>query len=245
MDLFSIKDKTVLISGASRGIGLVLANGMSKEGANVFGFGRTNLKEHTNINFQYFQNDLADYNTTKNNVMKIIKKTRKIDILINTAGITNSNNTKNLLENFKKVLDVNLIAPFNLINQVIPIMKKNNSGSIINITSINAHQGFPDNPSYISSKGGLSSLTQSLALDLGKYNIRVNNLAPGYIKTNMTKKSYMNEEEFKKRVSRTILQRWGDPDDLLGPCIFLASDASKYITGSDLIVDGGWLAKGL
>ena len=124
MDLFSIKDKTVLISGASRGIGLVLANGMSKEGANVFGFGRTNLKEHTNINFQYFQNDLADYNTTKNNVMKIIKKTRKIDILINTAGITNSNNTKNLLENFKKVLDVNLIAPFNLINQVIPIMKK-------------------------------------------------------------------------------------------------------------------------
>ena len=177
--------------------------------------------------------------------MANVIKTSKIDILVNSAGITNANNTKNLLENFKKVLDTNLIAPFNLINQVIPIMKQNNSGSIINISSINAYQGFPENPSYISSKGGLSSLTQSLAFDLGKYNIRVNNLVPGYIKTTMTEKSYMDEIGYQKRLSRIILNRWGDPNDLLGPCIFLASDASRYITGSDLVVDGGWLTKGL
>ena len=116
-------------------------------------------------------------------------------------------------------------------------------GSIINITSLNSEIAFPNNPAYVSTKGGLKQLTKSLALDLGKYNIRVNNLGPGYIKTNMTKFGWKNNR--KKIEDRTILGRWGEPRDLVGTIIFLLSDASSYITGQDIYVDGGYLTKGL
>mgnify|MGYP001274054315 FL=1 len=122
-------------------------------------------------------------------------------------------------------------------------MKK--GGSIINVTSLGSVLGFPDNPSYVSSKGGLKMLTKSLAVDLGKKGIRVNNLLPGYMKTAMTKKSFMNKDLKEERDKRIIINRWGNSTDLIGPCIFLASDSSSYITGSDILVDGGWIAKGL
>ena len=122
-------------------------------------------------------------------------------------------------------------------------MKK--GGSIINVTSLGSVLGFPDNPSYVSSKGGLKMLTKSLAVDLGKKGIRVNNLLPGYMKTAMTKKSFMNKDLKEERDKRIIMNRWGNPTDLIGPCIFLASDSSSYIPGSDILVDGGWTAKGL
>ena len=88
-------------------------------------------------------------------------------------------------------------------------------------------------------------LTKALAMDLGSRGIRVNNLCPGYIHTDMTHKSYINKEAYERRLNRTILNRWGDPKDLIGPAIFLISDASQYVTGIDLVVDGGWLVKGL
>ena len=124
-------------------------------------------------------------------------------------------------------------------------MKKQRSGSIINVTSINAELGFPNNPAYAASKGGLRMLTKSLAKDFGKYGISVNNLGPGYIITEMTKNSYQNKKSRMIRQKHTLLGRWGDVTDLIGPCIFLASNASGYITGQDIYVDGGWLANGL
>jgi NAD(P)-dependent dehydrogenase (short-subunit alcohol dehydrogenase family) len=124
-------------------------------------------------------------------------------------------------------------------------MKKQKSGVIINITSINAELAFPNNPAYVSSKGGLKQLTKSLALDLGKYGIRVNNIGPGYIRTDMTKKSWLNKSRRKKIEEKTMLGRWGVSEDLSGLVIFLSSDSSSYITGQDFYVDGGWLAKGL
>ena len=124
-------------------------------------------------------------------------------------------------------------------------MKKRFIGSIINITSINAELGFPNNPAYVTSKGGLKMLTKSLARDFGKYGIRVNNLGPGYIVTEMTKKSYQNKKSRMIKQRHTLLGRWGDLTDLIGPCVFLASDASGYVTGQDIYVDGGWLANGL
>ena len=120
---------------------------------------------------------------------------------------------------------------------------KATGGSIINITSLNAELAFPDNPAYVAFKGGLKQLTKSLALDLGKYNIRVNNLGPGYIRTNMTKKGWANNR--KKIEEKTILGRWGEPKDLVGTIIFLLSNASSYITGQDIYVDGGYLVNGL
>ena len=121
------------------------------------------------------------------------------------------------------------------------MMKK--SGVIINITSINAEFAFPNNPAYIYTKGGLKQLTKSLAVDLGKYNIRVNNVGPGYIKTNMTKQGWKKNR--KQIEDRTILGRWGEPEDLVGTIVFLLSSASSYITGQDIYVDGGYLTKGL
>ena len=120
---------------------------------------------------------------------------------------------------------------------------KKTGGSMINITSLNSELGFPNNPAYVSMKGGLKQLTKSLAIDLGEFNIRVNNLGPGYIKTNMTTGSWKNRKI--EIEDRTILGRWGEPEDLLGAVIFLLSSASNYITGQDIYVDGGYLAKGL
>ena len=120
---------------------------------------------------------------------------------------------------------------------------KENGGSIINITSLNSELGFPNNPAYVAMKGGLKQLTKSLAVDLGKYNIRVNNVGPGYIKTNMTKQGWKNNR--KEIEDRTILGRWGEPKDLVGTMVFLLSSASSYITGQDIYVDGGYLTKGL
>ena len=124
-------------------------------------------------------------------------------------------------------------------------MKDQGGGSIINITSIGAELGFPNNPAYIAAKGALKQLTRSLALDLGSFGIRVNNIGPGYFRTDMTKGSWNDPQLEEDRIRRTILGRWGEPDDLAGAAIFLASEASRYITGQDLYVDGGWLAKGL
>ena len=118
-----------------------------------------------------------------------------------------------------------------------------NGGSIVNITSLNSELAFPNNPAYVSMKGGLKQLTKSLALDLGKYNIRVNNIGPGYIKTNMTKNSWKNKRQ--EIEDRTILGRWGEPKDLIGTAVFLLSPASDYITGQDIYVDGGYLTKGM
>ena len=124
-------------------------------------------------------------------------------------------------------------------------MKKQRAGSIINVTSINAELGFPNNPAYVASKGGLRMLTKSLAKDFGKYGIRVNNLGPGYFITDMTKNSYQNKKSRIIRQKHTLLGRWGNLSDLVGPCIFLASNASGYVTGQDLYIDGGWVANGL
>ena len=171
----------------------------------------------------------------------------KIDILINSAGISISFDENIHIQNsyFKKTLDTNLTSVFNLTYAVAEIMKKNKSGSIINITSIASHLGMPNNPAYVASKAGLSGLTRSLSYDFASFGIRVNSLVPGYFSTDMTKDSFEDKKKNKERASRSLLLRWGDPEELIGPAIFLASNASSFITGTDLVVDGGWSIKGL
>jgi len=140
---------------------------------------------------------------------------------------------------------VNLSAPFQWIEAFTPLFIEASQGSIINITSLGAELAFPNNPAYVASKGGLKMLTKSLAKDLGKYGIRVNNLGPGYFVTDMTKNSYHNRKSRTIRQKHTLLGRWGNLSELVGPCIFLASNASAYVTGQDLYVDGGWITNGL
>ena len=225
MDLFSVKNKTIIVTGAAGGIGGSIVNGLLDAGANVI------------------PADLPEYNLT--NIDDILKLTDidQIHGLVNCAGITRVNNIFEYTDqDWNDTFNVNLKAPY-LLSKIVASKMKKNGGSIINITSLNAELAFPDNPAYVASKGALKQLTKSLALDLGKYNIRVNNIGPGYIRTNMTKFGWANNR--KNIEDKTILGRWGVPEDFIGTAIYLLSDASSYVTGQDIYVDGGYLTKGL
>jgi len=223
---------------------LKIAAGFYEYGAKVIRID-LNLKKHKLYKFDDYIIDLTKQKLVDRCVNEIKHKYGRIDVLINNAGVTT--NSTNFYDEkiLKKTLSVNLIAAYNLSNKVCNIMSKRKKGSIINITSLAAERGFIGNPAYQVSKAGLKQLTKALACDWGQKNIRINNVCPGYIKTPMTMRSFKNSKLKKNRDTRMILKRWGEPKDLVGPCIFLASDSSSYITGSDIFVDGGWLAKGL
>jgi gluconate 5-dehydrogenase len=170
----------------------------------------------------------------------------RLDIYIHAAGVSLPDaGPEDTLRRFVRTVEVNLTAAFTCCLAAAEAMDPTYGGSIVLITSINARLGFPHNPGYVASKAGLAGLTRALALDLGERNVRVNAIAPGYIRTAMTEASYRDPTRRSARLHRTILKRWGIPEDLVGAAIFLASDASAYVTGQELVVDGGWTAKGL
>jgi len=242
-ELFSVRKKIVIVTGASRGIGHRLATSFSQAGAEVIGIGRTNKIETQEFN--YYSIDTRKQNTFSDLCNNIYKNHGGINVLINAAGISlsvNSNKGDSYNE-FAAILETNLTATFSCCNIVSSFMKKGDT--IINISSIGANLAFPNNPGYQASKGGLSSLTRSLAYDLSIKNIRVNNIVPGYIRTQMTQESFDDNKLRADRENRMLIKRWGETQDLVGAAIFLASDASRYTTGSDVYVDGGWSVKGI
>ncbi len=241
--VFSIKNKVIIVTGVSSGIGKYLANKLVSYGAIVYGFSRKKIKK---VNYNNIQCDLSDNIQLKKAIRKIYSKHKKISVLVNNAGITKE--AKNLDENlssFDEVININTKIPIMISNMCFKYMKKKDNCSIINICSLASKLGFPNNTSYVASKGALSQATKSLALDFSKKNIRVNNILPGYIKTRMTIKSFKSKKKYNLRKDRTMLNRWGSPKDILGAVIFLSSESSNYVTGSDVIVDGGWSSKGL
>jgi len=245
--IFSIENKVIIITGGGKGIGYHLAKNMAKRCAYVYAVDIEFSKIDENVDKFLFQEkcNITNYKKFEKICDKIFKKHKKIDVLINCAGVSFSEQKQNTFYPVEKWLDtinVNFTAAFNCSQAVIRHMIKNSTGSIINMTSIVAEQGFPRNPAYNASKGGLKMLGKALAKDWGRSGIRVNNLGPGFIKTDITKGRYDNKKSRKVRAERTLLGRWGEKDDLIGPCVFLASDASKFMTGQDLYVDGGWLA---
>ena len=248
--IFDIKNKIIIITGAGRGIGHMFATSMAKYSAFVYCFDvnfPVDIPKRLSKNLFYVKGEVTNKKKFLMNCRKIYTKHKKIDVLINNLGVTFPNTSKNSYseKDWEKTIEINLTTSFNCSQIVMPFMKKHGSGSIINITSINAEFGFPNNPAYIASKGGLKMLGKSMAKDWGKFGIRVNNLGPGYFKTNMNKKSWNNLKTRKARTVRTLLNRWGNVDELVGPCMFLASNASSYVTGQDIYVDGGWSANGL
>ena len=234
------KEKKIhlLVTGASRGIGREICENLSKlKHFVVYGVGRSKIKIN---NFNYFALDI----NKKNSLSLLSKKIPKLDVLINNAGIARTKH-KSKLKNFSEIIDFNLKVPYIVSEFFLNKIRKSKIKSIINICSINAYQAFPENPGYVASKGGLKMLTKSMALDYRKYQIRVNSVSPGYILTDMTINSYKNKKKYKERLSRMVLQRWGKTTDLVGVIKFLISQDSSYITGEDIVVDGGWLARGL
>ncbi len=247
-DRFSVADRVVIVTGASRGIGRAVAEGFLEAGARVALVGRSESvlgqldDDARGIAIR------ADVSSAEDR-QRICQQTREqlgaIDVLVNNAGITRSGEGEYLEEDWDATLDVNLKAPFFLSQLVAQGMRDQQGGSIVNIGSIGARVGMPDNPAYQAAKGGLLQLTRAMARDWADWNVRVNQVNPGYIHTEMSAASYADPEKREERAERTMLGRWGTPDDLVGACLFLASDASSYMTGTDITVDGGWIAKGM
>ena len=246
-DLFSIKGKVIIITGGGKGIGREITVGMAERHAFVYCIDilfPNKIPEHLDSYLFEKKCDITNTNEFREICDFIFNKYQRIDVLINNAGVTFTKKSGEPYpkDEWDKTIKINMTSAFTCSQIVFEYMMKNKKGSIINITSLNAELGFPNNPAYVASKGGLKMLGKAFARDWGRYGVRVNNLGPGYIRTNMTEMNYMNKKIRKDREAHTMLGRWGTPKDLIGPCIFLASDASEYITGQDIYVDGGWTA---
>lgn len=249
--LFSLEDKVAVVTGAARGNGKAIAEGFLQFGAVVYFIDimKPALASTKNApqskKAKFIMADVTDFVSMKKIIKDIYMAEKKINILVNNAGITLPESSDTYSDNkWEKTYKINLKAPFRL-SQMVAKYMKNHGGVIINITSLCSELGFSNNPAYVAFKGGLKQLTKALAKDWAKYNIRVNNLGLGYFKTEMTRQSWECKKLRSQRSERTMLGRWGQAGDLVGPAVFLASEASRYITGQDLYVDGGWLANGL
>ncbi len=244
MSIFSVEGRICCITGAGRGIGHMLARSLSDRGASVIGIDLEFPDED-----EFFEHriklDLSVPGEVWGMFGEIQSVFERIDVLVNCAGVTKPSEGEYPYEKWKDTFSVNVDAAFLVTKSLLPLLEKSKSPSVINITSINESLGFPNNPAYVSSKAALSGLTRSQSVDLGIKNVRVNSIAPGYFKTDMTGESWADEEKRRARSDRTSLGRWGEVDELVGPMIFLASEASSYVTGHSLFVDGGWTTKGL
>ena len=223
-NIFSLKNKIALVTGASRGIGAEIALAYVESGANVICVARSESTEKKQIEEFYRQCDVADFQQFQSLCESIDADYGGIDILVNAAGVSlPKNDNQSELERFEKTVSINLTATYQCCDLASRFM--HNGGSIINITSIGAMQGFPNNPGYVASKGGVRALTKAMARDLCVKSIRVNDIAPGYIKTDMTRQSFENSVASQERINQMMIKRWGGAEDLIGAAIFLASNA--------------------
>jgi len=251
--LFSLSGKTALVTGGSRGIGLAVAKALAEHGADVAIVARSKeqleaakrqIQADTNKKVWTFPFDIKNIKGIEGLFENIVSETKDVDILVNCAGTTVRGPSEEVdLNTWNQVIEVNLTAVF-IISQAFCLHRKQvaKAGKIINIGSLTCHGARPTIAAYASSKGGLLMLTKTLAVEWAKYNINVNAIGPGYIATDLTAPLQANEEFTKWVLSKTPLGRWGQPDDLVGTAVLLASKAGDFITGQIIYVDGGWLA---
>ena len=244
-----LKNKTAIITGATRGIGKGIAQVFAKQGANIaFTYNASvdaanaleNELQSYGVKVKGFQSNAANYDAAQELAKQVLEEFNTIDILINNAGITKDNLLMRISEDdFDKVIEINLKSVFNLTKAVIRPMMKQRNGVIINMSSVVGVKGNAGQTNYAASKAGILGFTKSVALELGSRNIRCNAIAPGFIETEMTDK--LPEETVKSWRDAIPLKRGGTPEDIANACVFLASDMATYITGQTLNVDGGML----
>lgn len=252
MNLFDLNGKRALITGGTHGLGMAMAKGLGLAGAELIINGTTPekmedaLKQYKEAGLKAtgYLFDVTDDRATESFVAKIENEIGPIDILVNNAGIIKRIPLVDMdVEDFRKVIDVDLVGPFIVAKHVGKRMIARKAGKIINICSMMSELGRNTVSAYAAAKGGLKMLTRNMATEWAKHNIQINGIGPGYFATTQTAPIRVDGHPFNEFIiSRTPAGRWGDPDDLMGAAIFLSSKASDFVNGQIVYVDGGILA---
>lgn len=252
MDLFNLKGKRALVTGGTHGLGMAMAEGLASAGAELIITGTTPSKMEDALNYYKGKGykasgylfDVTNEVDAKENLEIIAKEIGDIHILVNNAGIIKRELAITMpVEDFRRVIDVDLVGPFIMSQLVAKQMIERKEGKIINICSMMSELGRNSVSAYAAAKGGLKMLTQNLATEWAKHNIQVNGIGPGYFATSQTAPIRVDGHPFNDFIiSRTPAARWGNPEDLAGAAVFLASKASDFVNGQVVYVDGGILA---
>ncbi len=251
LDKFNLEGKTAIVTGASRGLGQGIALSLAEAGCDIVGVSTKNSAETEKrvlaMGRRYL--DIACDLTSQDHLDEIVEESVKtfgeIHILVNNSGIIRRNDAIDFeVKDWDDVMNVNLKSAFFLSQKVArQYISQGRGGKIINVASLLSFQGGIRVPSYTSSKSGMKGLTMALANEWAKHDINVNGIAPGYMATDNTEALRNDPDRTKELMARIPAGRWGDPEDMGGAAVFLASDASSYINGFTLAVDGGWLAR--
>ena len=257
MVIFSLEGKVALVTGAAYGIGFAMAQALAEAGAKIAFNCRTQanmdkaLEEYARlgIDAKGYICDATDEEGVKAMVADIAATLGPVDILVNNAGIIKRIPMHEMAaEEFRQVVDIDLVAPYICAKAVLPGMMEKKAGKIINVCSMMSELGRETVSAYAAAKGGLKMLTRNIASEYGQYNIQCNGIGPGYIATPQTAPLRERQADGSRHpfdsfiVAKTPAERWGTPEDLMGPVVFLASNASDFVNGHVLYVDGGILA---
>ncbi len=251
MDYFSLKGKNAIVTGGNTGLGQAFSLALAKGGANVFmpsimpddpSFNA--LIEAEGVKAAYMNADITTKGVPKTVVDACVKAFGSVDILVNCAGICICKDVKDFgREEWDPMIAINLTAAFEMSHECALHMIPQRSGKIINICSMYSFLGGQWSPAYAASKHGIAGLTKAYCDELAQFNVQVNGIAPGFFKTKAAATSAENEERSKFIVAHTAEERWGDVHDLMGTTVFLASEASQFVNGHILAVDGGFMVR--
>jgi NAD(P)-dependent dehydrogenase (short-subunit alcohol dehydrogenase family) len=246
-DLFDLTGKVAIVTGAARGIGQGIAIELARAGANIVVSdiipeeGTVNQIKKLKRKAIYVKTDISKKADVENLIKETIRNFKKIDILVNNAGVYLPGNVLNMPEEiWDKTMNINVKGPFLCSQAALKYMKK--GASIINISSVAGIEGSAGGAAYCSSKGAIRLFTKALAAEFGSMGIRVNSVHPGLIDTPMVAGIKKDKKMIEGMMSKFLIKRVGKPLDIAGPVVFLASDASAYMTGAEIVVDGGWIS---
>ena len=250
---FDLSGKTALVTGCNRGIGFAMAKGLAEAGADIIGVSANLALSDSNIErevnklgrkFSAYQCDFSDRKALHQFIHDVKQAHSVVDILINNAGsILRAPAAEHSDEFFDKIMEINLNSQFVLAREFGKEMIARKSGKIIFTASLLSFQGGITVPGYAASKGGIAQLTKALANEWAAHNVNVNAIAPGYIATDNTQALRDDPERASSILARIPQGRWGDPEDFIGPAVFLSSEAGAYVNGTVLVVDGGWMGR--